>query len=150
VPVTLEEFRRLADIWGGNIERWPATLQAEARRHAAIEEGASILADAQRLDALLATAPAVSSDRAAHAAFAVLQRIAAAGQGRQGARSFGNWSLADWRLRDWLIPTASLACSALIGISLATSVPFRQSNEPTSVLSAILDSGSMAASWVTQ
>ena len=143
--MTLEEFRRLADTWGGNIERWPASRQVEARRQAATGEGASILADAQRLDALLATAPDVSSERAARAAFAVVQQIAAAGQGRRGA-----WSLAKWRLRDLLIPAASLACSALVGISLATRVPFRQSDEPASVLSAILDSGSMAASWVTQ
>jgi hypothetical protein len=153
--VTLEEFRRLADTWGGDIARWPAPRRVEARRRATTEEGASILADAQGLDALLATPPDVSPERAARAAVAVVQRIAAEGQARQGARRFAYWRLAYWRLgnwqlRYWLIPAASLACSALIGISLATRVPFGHPDEPTSVLGAILDSGSMAASWVTQ
>jgi hypothetical protein len=145
--MTLEEFHRLADTWGGDIERWPAQRRVEARQCAATEEGASILADAQRLDALLAEAPDVTSDRAARAAFAVVQRIAAEGEGgsRQGA-----WWLPNWRFPNWLMPAASVACSALIGISLATMVPYRQSDEPTLLLSAILDSGSMATTWMVR
>ena len=138
--MTREEFRRLADAWGGDVERWPALRQVEARRYAATEEGGSILAGASRLDALLATAPNVSSERAGRAALAVVQRIAAKGQGasRQCA----------WRMPNWLMPAAGVACSALLGLSLATVVPYGQSDEPTTVLGAILDAGSMAASWV--
>lgn len=143
--MTLEEFRRLADTWGGDVERWPAQRRLEARQCAATEEGVSILADARRLDALLAEAPEVTSDRAGRAAFAVAQRIAAEGVGRsrQGASALSNW-----RLPNWLMPAASMACSALIGISLATMMPYRQSDDPMLVLSAILDSGSMATTWM--
>ena len=145
--MTLEEFRRLADTWGGDIERWPVPRRVEARQCAATEEGASIVAGAQRLDAMLATAPDVAPERAARAAFAVVQRIAAEGVGgsRQGPSRQGSWVLSNW----WM-PAASVAGSALIGISLATMMPYGGSDEPTIVLSAILDSGSMTAGWVTR
>jgi hypothetical protein len=140
--MTLEEFRRLADTWGGDIERWPAPRRVEAGQCAATEEGASILAGAQRLDALLAKPSDIAPERAARAAFAVVQRIAA--EGVAGSHQ-GSWILSNW----WM-PAASVAGSALIGISLATMMPYGGSDEPTIVLSAILDSGSMAASWVTR
>jgi hypothetical protein len=145
--MTLEEFRRLADTWGGDIGRWPVPRQVEARGLAGTEEGASILAAARRLDTLLARAPDVTPERAGRAALAVIQRIAAEGEGgsRQGA-----WAAPSWRPPNWLMPAAGAACSALLGLSLATMLPYRQSDEPTTVLSAILDTGSMAASWVTR
>ena len=37
--MTLEEFRRLADTWGGDIERWPHSCRNEAKQCAATEEG---------------------------------------------------------------------------------------------------------------
>jgi hypothetical protein len=145
--MTLEEFRRLADAWGGDIERWPEPRRVEAGQCAATEEGASILAGARRLDALLAKPSDVAPERAARAAFAVVQRIAAEGVAgsRQGSSHEGSWILSHW----WM-PAASVAGSALIGISLATMMPYGTSDEPTIVLSAILDSGSMAAGWVTR
>jgi hypothetical protein len=145
--MTLKEFHRLADTWGGDVERWPASVQVAARRHAATAEGASILLDARRLDALLVQPSEVAPERAARAAFSVIQRIAVEGAGdpRQGS-----WVLSNWRLPNWLMPAAGVACSALIGVSLATMMPYGGSDEPTVVLSAILDSGSMAASWVTR
>jgi hypothetical protein len=145
--MTLEEFRRLADTWGGDIERWPAARRVEAGQCAATEEGASILASAQRLDAMLAKPSDVAPERAARAAFAVVRRIAAEGVAgsHQGSSHQGSWILSNW----WM-PAASVAGSALIGVSLATMMPYGGSDEPTIVLSAILDSGSMAASWVTR
>jgi hypothetical protein len=142
--MTPEEFRRLADTWGGDIARWPASAQAEAHRRAATAEGAAILADAQRLDALLATAPEVTSERSSRAAFAVIQRIAAGGEDRDRY-----WRAPPW-LAHWLVPVASVACSAVIGISLATMVPFGHTEQSTIVLSEILDSGSMTPSWMTR
>jgi hypothetical protein len=143
--MTLEEFRRLTDAWGGDIGRWPAPRQVEARRLAATEEGVSILAHGRRLDVLLAKAPDVTPERAGRVAIAVIQRIAAEDEG--GLRRMA-WLLPNWRPPSWLMPAAGVACSALIGISLATTVPYRQSDESTAVLSAILDTSSMAASWV--
>ena len=48
------------------------------------------------------------------------------------------------------MPVAGLAFSALLGFSLATLVPYGGSNGPTPVLSAILDTGSLPATWVIQ
>jgi hypothetical protein len=140
--MTLEEFRRLADTWGGDIERWPARWRAEARQCAATEEGASILSQARQLDALLATPPVVTIERVSRAAIAVVQRIAAAASGPSRP-------VAWWR-PTWLMPVAGLALSALIGASLATLVPYGGANGPTSVLGAILDTGSLPATWVMQ
>jgi hypothetical protein len=145
--MTREEFHRLADTWGGDVERWPASVQAAARQHAATAEGASILLGARRLDALLARPSEVAPERAARAALSVIQRIAAEGVGDKRRAS---WLLSNWRPPNWLMPAASMACSALIGISLATMMPYGGPDEPTVVLSALLDSGSMAASWVTR
>ena len=140
--MTREEFRRLADTWGGDIERWPAQWQVEARQCAATEDGASILNQARQLDALLATPPLVTTERVSRAAFGVVQRIAA----EAGVPSRpGAW----WR-PTWLMPVAGLAFSALIGVSLATLVPHGGANGPTSVLGAILDAGSLPATWVIQ
>ena len=99
------------------------------------------------MDALLARGPDVTPERAGRVAFAVVQRIAAEDEG--GLRHLA-WLVPNWRPPNWLTPAAGVACSALIGISLATMMPYRQLDEPTSVLSAILDTGSMATSWVTR
>jgi hypothetical protein len=140
--MTLEEFGRLADTWGGDIDRWPERWRAGARRHAATEEGASILAQARQLDALLAAPPSVSSERVSRAAYAVVRRIA--------AEASVSTRPAAWWWRPWLMPVAGLAFSALLGISLATLAPYGGSNGPTPMLSAILDSGSLPATWVMQ
>jgi hypothetical protein len=138
--MTLEEFRRLADTWGGDIDRWPPRTKSAAGQHAATQEGAEILAQARQLDGWLAAAPVVAPDRAARAAFAVVQRIAA--EGAVPMRP-GGW----WR-RTWLMPVAGLAFSALMGVSLATLTPYGGSARSTSALSAILDTGSLPALWV--
>jgi hypothetical protein len=138
--MTLEEFRRLADTWGGDVDRWPPRTQSAARQHAATKEGAEILAQARQLDAWLAAAPVVAPDRAVRAAFAVVQRIAAGGA--VPTRPAGWWR------RTWLMPVAGLAFSALMGVSLATLAPYGGSARSTSALSAILDTGSLPALWV--
>jgi hypothetical protein len=89
---------------------------------------------------LLATTPAVTSERISRAVFAVVQQIAA-----ENARDSGPSS---WWGPAWLMPATSIVCSALIGVSLAMMVPYRLSDRPTLVLGAILDTGSMG--WVTQ
>src|SRR5262249_52597388 len=137
VRMTLEEFRRLADTWGGDIDRWPPRTQSAARERAATKEGTEILAQARQLDAWLADAPVVAADRAARAACAVVQRSAA--EGTVMMRPAGWWR------RTWLMPVAGLAFSALMGVSLATLAPYGGSTRSTSALSAILDTGSLPA-----
>lgn len=59
----IERFKTLADAWGGDVARWPAADQAEARLLAERSEAArAALADAARLDMLLnaAASPALS------------------------------------------------------------------------------------------
>jgi hypothetical protein len=140
--MTLEEFRRLADTWGGDIDRWPARTQSAARQRAATKEGAEILAQARQLDPWLAAAPDIAPDRAARAAFVVAQRIAVGDA--VTVRS------ASWWRRTWLMPVAGLAFSALMGVSLAALAPYGGSTRSTSALSAILDTGSLPALWVTR
>jgi hypothetical protein len=138
--MTLEEFRRLADTWGGDIDRWPPRTQSAAGQHAVTKEGAEILAQARQLDAWLAAAPDVAPDRATRAAFAVVQRIAVGGAVPMRP--------APWWRRTWLMPVAGVALSALMGVSLATLAPYGGSTRSTSPLSAILDTGSLPALWV--
>ena len=138
--MTLEEFRRFADTWGGDIERWPHPCRAEAKQRAATQEGEAILQEARRLDALLASAPLVTSERTSRAALAVVQQIAG-GSVRDFRQSL-------WGPPAWLMPAMSFIGSALIGVFLAMVAPYGPSDGSTLVLSAILDTGSMR--WVIQ
>ena len=115
--MTLEQFRQLAETWGGNIDRWPAAMQDAAREMAADEQAAGILDEQLRLDRLFSLAPKVDEGRAGRAGFAVLQRMADADRKlpwyRRGLRPSS------------LFPATSLVCSALVGLWLAgrASVP---------------------------
>jgi hypothetical protein len=141
MTMTLEDFRRLAETWGADIGRWPPESRAPARRLAGTPAAAHVLAEAARLDALMAARPPVSRARAERAAHAVALRLAADG----GGRAVGLWR----RLSSgWLVPAASIACSALIGISLAMALP--SPDDGQIVLGMIFDSGSMAAGWALQ
>lgn len=73
----LDEFHRLAEIWGGRIERWPEARRAWAEALSSDPRAAEILAAERRLDARLDAQPAVSEQRAAAIAGAVMGRIAA-------------------------------------------------------------------------
>jgi hypothetical protein len=139
--MTLDEFRRLAETWGGDIGRWPEARKIEAAPWVLTEDGEAILQQARRLDALLAAAsPVVTPERVSRAALAVVQKIAAEGIG--GSRP------SPWNPREWLMPAASLVCSAAIGVFLAMVAPYGASDGQTMILSAILDTGSMT--WVIQ
>lgn len=141
--MTLDDFRRLAEIWGGDINRWPASQQVEAREFAATVDGAAILRDERQFDVLLSQTPQVGEDRAGRAAFAVMQRLAGERQ-----RQRQPWYRALWQ-PGRLVPAASLACSAMLGLWLASVLP-AQPLESASVLTMMFDSGSLAATWVVQ
>jgi len=74
--MTLEQFRQLAETWGGDIDRWPAASQDAAREIAAGEQAGRILDEQLRLDRLFSLAPKMDEGRAGRAGFAVLQRMA--------------------------------------------------------------------------
>jgi hypothetical protein len=140
--MTLEQFRKLAGTWGGDLGRWPPAEQDAARALAATQQGMAILKDARRLDTLMSAPPDVSLERARRAVHAVALQVAAEAERTSRAR----WR---WDFPGWFVPAMSVACSALIGISLAMALPFGEAQEPM-VLGMILDSGSMAADWSLQ
>jgi hypothetical protein len=135
--MTLEQFRQLAETWGGNIDRWPAAMQDAAREMAADEQAAGILDEQLRLDRLFSLAPKVDEGRAGRAGFAVLQRMADADRKlpwyRRGLRPSS------------LFPATSLVCSALVGLWLAGALPYRQGPpDAVAVVSMVFDSSTLS------
>ncbi|MGY3032197.1 hypothetical protein ACVIIV_001367 [Bradyrhizobium sp. USDA 4354] len=132
--MTPDQFRQLAETWGGDVERWPAATREAARRFAASAEGAAVLDEQGRLDRLLAVAPEIETARADRSSLLVLQRLAAVPQQHRLA----------WyhRLLRWpaLVPAASLACSAMVGVWLAGAMPYVQApSDALSVMSGVFD-----------
>lgn len=146
--MTLEDFQKLAETWGGDIERWPEEVRAVARVLAETPAGRLVLARERQLDEFAAQRPQVSHKRARAAAHAVVLRLAAEAERERVARK--KWISWMPRMPAWLAPAASVACSTLLGIVLASSLPYvgLDANQDTLVLSAIFDSGSMAAGLV--
>lgn len=156
--MTFDEFRRHAETFGGDLERWPEDIRADARAIAATPEGAVALAAERVIDLALARAPAVPQARAEAAAFAVMQRLAGAdGSARVSGRAPSLLSRLAARLAAslaapgplrWLVPAASLACSALIGLSLATSLPLDSPrSSAATVLAMVVDDAATPGGW---
>jgi hypothetical protein len=140
--MTLDEFTLLAQAWGADIGRWPPHRRSAAAGLAGTPEATAILAQAERLDRLIvAGKPDVSKDRIDQAVFGVVAAIAGV-QRRTTSRSLRS-------LRRWLIPAASFACAAVLGVSLGLVRPL---NMPPSAREAvalmILDTGSLGPDWV--
>ena len=137
--MTLEEFRRQAEIWGGDIGRWPQARQADARRIATTQEGRQVLSEAATLDRMVADAVAAVSDRRAHAAaMSVLARIAA-----EDAAPRVSWRSV---MAGWFVPAGGMACAAALGIALALHMPDPAADRSGAMLvSAILDSAALFA-----
>ena len=138
--MTIDEFKTLAEAWGGDIARWPPHLRAAAQALAQTPVGMAALDEARRLDRLIATAtPEIGAERINRALFNVATAIAAVDRPRS--------RVARW----WLVPAASFACAAMVGISLGVMHPLsslRRSADATSVLSIILGDDSIETSWV--
>ena len=66
MTMTLERFADLAEIYGGDVARWPEAERETARALLAVEPVGleAVLADAARLDRLLDLAPAQFADAA--------------------------------------------------------------------------------------
>jgi hypothetical protein len=140
--MTIDEFKTLAVAWGGDIARWPPQLRAAGQALAQTPLGMAALDEARRLDRLIATAtPEISAERINRALFNVATAIAAADRPPPRSR------VARW----WLVPAASFACAAVVGVSLGIMHPLsslRHSADATSVLSIILGDDSIETSWV--
>jgi hypothetical protein len=139
--MTLDQFRQLAEIWGGDIDRWPAATQSAARALATDDEARRILTEQLRLDRLFAIAPDVSDYRAGRIGFAVLQGIAKVDRDPP-------WFRRLFRPAS-LFPAAGLACSAIVGLWLAGALPYQQQREALSVVSMVFDSSTVTL-WGVQ
>lgn len=135
----LEEFRRLAETWGADIDRWPADARGEARKIAATGEGGTILELERKLDMVVGAPAQVSRERAERAAHAVILQLAVEMERKRPT---------EWlsRIPAWLVPSASLACSVMLGVALAMSSP--NGDAENVILSSLFDSGSMAGGLV--
>jgi len=115
--MTLDEFRRLAETWGGDIARWPEPERREAEALARDPAAAAILAEASRLDRLATrAAPEVSERRAGDAMAAVTMRLAAERQATATPQRL-------FALPRWLAPATALACAAVLGVFIGLVYP---------------------------
>jgi hypothetical protein len=130
--MTRDQFRQLAEIWGGDIDRWPAATRSAAREIATSEEGRRILKEQSRLDRLFSMAPEVSDHRAGRVGLAVLQQRAKADRDPPWLRRLLRPAA--------FVPAASLACSAMVGLWLAGALPYHGPQEALSVVSMVFDS----------
>ncbi|MFD2184519.1 hypothetical protein [Rhodoplanes azumiensis] len=151
--MTFTEFRRLAETYGGDVARWPEATRDAARAIARTPEGRAVLAAERRLDLMLEEAPEVPRRRADDLAFAVMQRLATAPPAtlvqRPGGPPSGRPIGATARgwLR-WLVPAASLACSLLVGVSLAREVPYAVGPSPAAtIIAMVVDAGAIPNDW---
>ena len=136
--MTLDQFRMLAETWGGDIARWPPATREAARLVAAGEEGRRMLAAQAWLDQALAKAPAIAPDRAARASLAVLQRLAAEPRLPWYRR---------WLRPAPLVPAASLACSAALGLWLGGVMPEAPPPDDATTAIGLVFDASVGTPW---
>jgi hypothetical protein len=141
--MTLDEFRELAEAWGADIARWPEHLRASAGELAREPDAAAVLAEAERFDGLIRAAkPKVSADRVNQAVVNVAALVAAESR-RKG---FHGVFLRPW----WLMPAASFATAAVLGVSLGLMKPFNtpHGSNDAPVITMILDAESFGPDWL--
>ena len=147
--MTLDEFRALADAWGGDVGRWPDHLRAAAATLAETSEAQKILAEAQRIDALIMAArPEPSAQRAAAAMLTVAVKIDAERSDASRAADRGIASGLPW----WAAAAASIAVAAVVGGWLGFEKPphtWRGLDQQT-VLTMILNEEPVDPGWVLQ
>lgn len=145
--MTREQFEMLVDTFGGERDRWPVDIKADAEAFAATAAGAMILAQARELDReLMAAMPEIEQARVDRAIEIVLARTRPA---PDRARS-PSVPLRTALLR-WLLPSAGFATAALVGVSLGVMHPTVAVNKPgdaVEVIGMIFDSMSAENDWM--
>ena len=110
----LSRFKTLAEAYGTERRRWPENAQPLYERFANTPEGATILAEAERIDRFLDALEVASPDDDL-APSIVAEALASA---RSSDRAEGGRTLRLVRLR-W--PLGAIAASAIIGFALGFS-----------------------------
>jgi len=110
-------LKRLIEAHGADPQRWPPDERAAAL--ALLEsspEAQALVAEARRLDALLAAVPV--GDTAPAATVALRRRIVALPTRRDGGQSVGggHWMLGPWSFSRLWPSAAGLAAAGLIGL----------------------------------
>jgi hypothetical protein len=108
--MTLKEFQRYADLYGGDLDHWPPPVSVEAMALLDISpEARTILADAAALDSLLDRAtPSVSEESVQRTFGGIAARLDAPSRPR-----LAPWMLSAPPLQFW--PTASFL--AMMGVA---------------------------------
>jgi hypothetical protein len=143
MTMTLDEFKTMAEAWGADIGRWPQHLRAAAAGLADRPDAAAVLAEAEAIDRfIIAGKPDVSRDRIDRAVFGVVAAIAGAPERRTSPTLRA--------LRRWLIPAASFASAAVLGVSLGLVRPLNMphSSSEGAALTMILGTGAFGPDWV--
>jgi hypothetical protein len=110
-------LKRLIEAHGADPQRWPPDERAAALALlASSPEAQALVAEARRLDALLAAVPV--GDAAPAATVALRRRIAALPAGGEGGQPGGgaHWMLGPWSLARVWPSAAGLAAAGLIGL----------------------------------
>ncbi|TWA66380.1 hypothetical protein FBZ82_10845 [Azospirillum brasilense] len=140
--MTLKEFKRFADLYGGDIDRWPATDGIDALT--LLEDSAearAILADAAALDALLdRAAPAVDEDGVRRVLSGIAARLDASVEPPPAP-----WSLSAPPMRFW--PTAGfLAAMGMAGfLAAAQGILPLQNPQANGYAEVVVDSSYLGA-----
>jgi hypothetical protein len=112
-----ERFEALAEAYGGDLDRWPADAAASARALLAAEPGlAQVLAEAERIDALLASSPAPSFSGV------LRERVIATAPRLAGA----------WKSTTRWLSGAGLAAACAAGVILGVNMSDRIVGDPAS------------------
>lgn len=140
----LEEFRRLAEAWGGDVTRWPDGVRAQAEWLATSHEAAAILAEARAVDRMITqAAPDIAQRRVDDAIHGVVTRLAREAPRRASAPS--------WLRR--FVPSAAIVCAVAMGmvIGLADLMDDEASQDDMrTVLTQLFDSSPFQQNWFVQ
>jgi hypothetical protein len=147
--MTVDEFTRLADAWGGDVERWPEATRLAAQTLASTPEGAAILKAASELDEAIAhLAPDIADERVGRAMFAVINTIAMPAAAKPPRRRwFATPGLT------WLVPATGFACAAFLGVSLATRLPVDLTHRPAdaaALMAVLIDTATQDQEFMSQ
>lgn len=140
-------FQHLAEVHGGDIDRWPVAERERARRFAAdSREAQEVLADARRLDAWLSLAdPDLApghADRIVGAISAKIDRLAVPDHGAGPAGGAGP--------RRWWPAAAFLATMAVMGAVAGDLQRSRYAvSQPDAIAELVAPSSYLTASYMT-